>query len=173
MQRQTYDLMLDQVRSIFRAVSGSELPHDAHTGQPPPPFGFDELLLRRFAELEVCVHLLPQIAERVPSVSFVPPVEVLERENELVIQVAVPGVRKEDVSADLIEGALVISGLRQGEPTDGQIYRHAEIPRGPFRRVLPLRTESLSEPLRVEVKEGLLRVSLAKRGAPGGAVAKA
>jgi HSP20 family molecular chaperone IbpA len=173
MQRQTYDLMMDHVRSIYRAVTGSDLPHEVHGGEPPPPFGFDELLLRRFAELDACAHLVPDVGERVPPLSFAPAVEVIDRGSELVVQAAVPGVHEEDVSVELINGALVISGLRHGEPTNGQVYRHAEIPRGPFRRVLPLRTERPTEPLRVEVKDGLLRVVMAKHGAKGGAVAKA
>jgi HSP20 family molecular chaperone IbpA len=173
MQRQTYDLMMDHVRSIYRAVTGSDLPHEVQGEEPPPPFGFDERLLHRFAELDACAHLLPDVGERVPPLSFAPPVEVIDRGSELVVQAALPGVQERDVSVELISGALVISGLRHGEPTNGQVYRHAEIPRGPFRRVLPLRTEGASEPLRVEMKDGLLRIAIAKRGAKGGAVAKA
>jgi HSP20 family protein len=174
MQRQTYDLLIDHVRSIFRAVTGTDLPHETHTtDQPPPAFGFDELLLRRFAELDAWAHLVPPVAGRVPPLGFQPPIEVIDRGDEIVVQAAVPGVRREDVTVETIDGALVIAGLRRGEPTNGQVYRHAEIPRGPFRRVLPLPTEAAPEPLRVEVKEGLVRVAMSKHGAKGGAVAKA
>jgi HSP20 family molecular chaperone IbpA len=173
MQRQTYDLMIDHVRSIYRAVTGSELPHEARSGEPPPAFGFDEILLRRFAELDACAHLVPPIGERVPPLTFSPPVEVIDRGGELVVQVALPGVNRDDITVEVIGGYLVIAGLRHGEPTNGQVYRHAEIPRGPFRRVLPLPTEAAPEPLRIDVKEGLLRVTMPKQGAKGGGVAKA
>ena len=173
MQRQTYELMIDHVRSIYRAVTGSELPHDPRAAEPPTPHGPDEILLRRFAELDAWAHLLPYVAERVPPLSFAPPVEVIDRGGEIVVQAALPGVRKEEVLVDIVDGALVISGLRPGEPTNGQVYRHAEIPRGPFRRVVPLPQDASAEPLRLEVKDGLLRVALTKHGAKGGAVAKA
>jgi HSP20 family protein len=173
MQRQIYDLIIDHVRSIYRAATGAELPHDPQSGGPPFREGSDDLLLLRFGELDALTHLVPSLAERVPPLSFSPPVEVIDRGAEIVVHVALPGVRNDDVSVQAIDGMLVISGLRHGEPTNGQVYRYTEIPRGPFRRILPLPAEAMHEPLRTEVKEGLLRVSLPKRGAKGGTVAKA
>jgi HSP20 family molecular chaperone IbpA len=173
MQRQIYDLMMDHVRSIYRAATGADLPHEREGGGPPLREGADDFLLLRFAELDVLAHLVPNLAGRVPPLSFSPPVEVIDRGGEIVVQVALPGVRNDDVSVQVVEGMLVILGLRQGEPTNGQVYRYTEIPRGPFRRLLPLPAEAMHEPLRVEVKEGLLRVSLPKHGAKGGAFAKA
>jgi HSP20 family protein len=173
MQRQTYDLMIDHVRSIYRAVTGGDLPHETRAGEPPPAFGFDEVLMHRFAELDACARFVPQIGTRVPPLGFQPPIEVIDRGADLVVQVALPGVAREDVTVEVVGGMLVIAGLRHGEPINGQVYRHAEIPRGPFRRVLPVPTEAATEPLRVEVKDGLLRVAMPKHGAKGGGVAKA
>jgi HSP20 family protein len=170
MQRQIYDLMLDHVRSIYRAATGAELPREPES---PPRAGSEEQLLARFAELHALAHLVPSVAERVPPLSFSPPVEILDRDGEVVVQVALPGVRHEDISVQTVEGTLVIAGLRRGEPTNGQVYRYTEIPRGPFRRVLPLPPDVQREPLRVEVKDGLLQVLLSKHGVKGGAVAKA
>src|SRR6185369_16383256 len=97
MQRQTYDLMIDHVRSIYRATTGGELPE--HPGAELSSVStVDETLLRRFAELDALAHFVPQIAERVPPLGFSPPIEVIERGNEVVIQAATPGVRKEDLS---------------------------------------------------------------------------
>lgn len=173
MQRPTYELMIDHVRSIYRAVTGGELPHETRAAEPQPAHVPDEILLRRFAELDAWAHLVPALAARVPPLSFTPSVEVIDRGGEIVVQAALPGVRKEEVVVDTVAGALVISGLRPGEPTNGQVYRHAEIPRGPFRRVVPLPADAATEPLRVELKDGLLRVALTKHGSKGGAVAKA
>ena len=173
MQRQIYDLIIDHVRSIYRAATGAELPQDPQSAGPPLREGSEDLLILQFAQLDALAHLVPNLAERVPPLSFAPPVEVIDRGTEIVVQVALPGVRNEDVSVQAADGMLVISGLRPGEPTNGQVYRYTEIPRGPFRRILPLPAEAMHEPLRVEAKEGLLRVSLTKRGAKGGAFAKA
>jgi HSP20 family molecular chaperone IbpA len=173
MQRQTYDLMIDHVRSIYRAVTGGELPHETRLGEPPPAFGFDEILMHRFAELDACTRLVPQVSARVPPLGFSPPIEIIDRGADLVVQVAVPGVAREDVTVDAVGNVLVIAGLRHGEPVNGHTYRHAEIPRGPFRRVLPLPIEAAAEPLRIEVKDGLLRVAMPKHGGKGGGVAKA
>jgi HSP20 family molecular chaperone IbpA len=57
---------------------------------------------------------------------------------------------------------ITIYGVRGGERgSDGPHYLHAEIPRGPFYRVVRIPTAFVAEP-RIEVERGVIRISLAK-----------
>ena len=156
----TLELMRDQVRGIYRALTGSDMPEPE--GPPSGPEVSVEDVARRFAELESLARANPAVVERVPPFSFAPPLDAIEEERDLLIEVAVPGVDKADVSVERSGELLVISGVRRGERVaNGRSYLHAEIARGPFHRVVRLPFATGAEP-RVEVDRGLIRIRLAK-----------
>jgi HSP20 family molecular chaperone IbpA len=162
MQRQTFELMFDQVRATFRALTGGELPEAApRASWPPGADGVGEVL-RAFAELEAWVRLSGALAERVPPFAFTPAADVYEWDKELVIELAAPGVAPEDVVVERAADTLVISGVRRGGRPDGRHYRRAELPRGPFRRVIHVPHELVATQPRLEVEQGIVRVRLAK-----------
>jgi HSP20 family molecular chaperone IbpA len=173
MHRETYELMYDQVRAIFRALTGSELREGtAQAAAPPANVDLHEVVTRRFSELEAWVRLVPPVADKVPPFTFSPPLDIVEWDGELLIELAVPGVSADEVHAELLGEMLVISGSRRGEKAaNGRLYRHAEIARGPFRRVLFLPRELVSGPPRVDVDNGVIRIRIAKL--PMSSVAKA
>lgn len=165
MQRMTYELMRDHVRAIFAAVTGGELPQHPETrGSPRLPSGPEatDLIARRFAELEAFARMIPEVAASLPPFAFTPPLDIIDRERELVVEVAVPGATRDDVNVDVSGGVLVISGVRAGEPTNGHVFRHAEIPRGPFRRTVILPAEVNTETKQVQVADGIIQIKLAK-----------
>src|SRR5947207_2923750 len=63
-----------------------------------------------------------------PNVNkFIPRADILENEKSYEIQVAVPGIKKEDIKVDLEEGKLTISGERKGrEEKETKKYRAVE-----------------------------------------------
>jgi HSP20 family molecular chaperone IbpA len=152
--------MHDHVRAIHRSLTGGEPPEPQARSEQTAP-SFDDVA-RRFAELEEIARAIPSIAERVPPFSFAPPLDVIGTERELVFELGVPGVERGDVEVEQTRGALVVTGARHSPATlDGRIYFHAEMPRGPFRRVLQL-PESTSGAPRVEVENGIVRIKLAR-----------
>jgi len=156
----TLQLMHDHVRAIHLALTGDDLP-GARAPEEPAEAAVGEVATRFFA-LEALARQLPTVAERVPRFSFSPPVDLLGTKRELLVEVGVPGVEQGDVEVEQRGSTLVISGCRGGErPTDGRTYYHAEIPRGPFRRVVVLPDAVVGEP-RVEVESGLIRIRLAR-----------
>jgi HSP20 family molecular chaperone IbpA len=164
MHTTTLELMHDHVRAIYRVLTGSDLPEKAQepepapTGEAPPL----DLVAQRFADLEMVARTIPLVAERVPPFSFAPPLDAIGTDKELIIEIAISGIERRDVDVELSDGLLVISGSRAGElPVDGRIYYHAEIPRGPFRRVVRLPHAVTGAP-RVDVEQGLVRVRLTK-----------
>jgi HSP20 family molecular chaperone IbpA len=161
MQASTVELMRDHVRAIYRSLTGTDLPEPPAptTGAAVPTFG--ELSLR-FQELESLARHIPDIAERVPPFSFLPPLDAFGNDREIVVEVGVPGVERDDVQVILEGETLVIQGSRDvAALVNGQTYYRAEIPRGPFRRTIALPRATLGEP-RVEVERGLIRVHLAR-----------
>jgi HSP20 family molecular chaperone IbpA len=153
------ELMLDHVRAIHRSVTGRELPEPSAPEKMDAPT-FDEVA-RRFAELESLAHALPSIAERVPPFSFAPPLDVIGTERELVFELGVPGIERGDVTVEATGAELMVSGARPLRAIDGRIYFHAEMPRGPFRRLVSL-PEPTSGPPRLEVENGIIRIKLAR-----------
>lgn len=173
MHRLTYELMRDHVRAIFSAVTGGELPQNPDArGSLPLPSGPEviDLIARRFAELEVYARLIPGVAVSLPPFAFAPLLDVIEGERELIVELAVPGATQEDVSVEVAGGVLVISGVRASELSDGRVFRHAEIPCGPFRRSVILPSDVTGETKQVQVRNGIIQIRLPKVSA---AVAKA
>lgn len=161
MQRTTYKLMVDQLQAIHRALTGS----DAMVAEGTMPTGeiAAEEVARRFAEVDSTARQVRSVAERVPPFAFSPPIDVIDEERGLLVEAVVPGIDKDDLDIDFREGTLTLSGVRQGErAADGRTYLYAEIPRGPFRRVLRLPTVASGEP-RVEVDRGIVRIWLTRR----------
>ena len=155
-----FEVMHDHVRAIYRALTGSELPEGGRDEETSPPT--PEAVERRFAELEALARSIPAVAERIPPFSFAPPLDAIDTERELIFEVGVPGIEKQDVRVELEGNRLTIRGWRRSEPAvEGRTYHHAELPRGPFRRDVRLPYAVIGEP-RVEVVQGVIRVRLTK-----------
>ena len=157
MHPQLIKLMRDQVSTIYRAATGSDLPAaNTATSEGEPS---EEEVTRSFAELEALTRTSPALSERVPPFSFIPPLDVLIEDDVVLVEVAVPGVEREDVTVECGEGTLVISGIRRGHrDCSGRTYS-GEIPHGPFYRVLRVPLSMGCEPA-VDLERGLLRVRL-------------
>src|SRR5687767_1752462 len=163
MHPSTLTLMYDHVRSIYQALTGNELP------EPEGSEGNDEIdvapeeIARRFTELESMARAIPAVAERVAPFSFTPAVDIYEEARDLVIQVVVGGIERHDVTVERVKGGIVVSGVRRGErPRNGRAYLHAEIPRGPFHRVVPVSQRTTNNEPRVEVHAGVVTIHLTK-----------
>jgi HSP20 family molecular chaperone IbpA len=161
MHASTFELMHEHIRSIYRALTGADLPDSATDAPSAAPLSPDAVA-RRFADLDAAARTIARVAERVPPFSFAPPLDAIDTERELVIEVGVPGVEKHDVAVELHGGELTVDGSRPGErEVNGRTYLHAELPRGPFHRVVRLPYPVAGE-ARVEVTHGLIRVRLTK-----------
>ena len=90
------------------------------------------------------------------------PVDVLETEHELAIQVALPGVAPDQVQVLIDGGTLIVTGLR---PMPGQsrstIIRRLEIPYGRFERRIELPAGRF-EIGRRDLADGCLSLTLRK-----------
>jgi HSP20 family protein len=157
MHPELIEIMRDQVCTIYRAVTGANMPTvEATDGEPEPP---TEEVTRSFAELEAMARTSPALSDRVPPFSFTPQLDVFLDGEDLLIEAAVPGVDRKDVTVECAEGTIVIAGIRRGHHGSTERTYSGEIPHGPFYRAVRAPILVGGEAV-VDLDQGLLRVRL-------------
>lgn len=94
----------------------------------------------------------------------VPAVDVIDRDEEVLVRAELPGVVKEDVEVSITEGALTIRGKRKQEKKEerkGEYYRR-EMRYGEFTRTVHLPTGVQEDKVKATFKDGVLEVTLPK-----------
>lgn len=92
---------------------------------------------------------------------FVPPVDIWEDEHSVVIELDVPGCDPENLSAEAVEGQLVVTGERG--PTGGAQRRYrSERWQGRFVRSFTLPQNVDGDSIKADYIEGVLTISLPK-----------
>ena len=96
--------------------------------------------------------------------SFTPHVDACETQNGYEIEVALPGIRKEDVSIDFQEGRLSITGERKFEKRegDGRRYQMLETQYGTFNRTFYLPDNVNPDKIKARMENGILMVTVPK-----------
>ena len=90
-------------------------------------------------------------------------IDVFEKNNEIIVQSAIAGVREKDIDISLSKDALTIKGIRNKlEETNSHDYLHQEIHWGQFSRSIILPTEIDVDQAKATVKNGLLTIRLSK-----------
>ena len=92
---------------------------------------------------------------------WAPQIDVFERDNRLVTKVDLPGLRKEDVTVEVTDGHLAISGQRKSEKEEekANVYR-CERSYGSFYRAVPLPEGAQLEDVKATFADGVLEVSV-------------
>ena len=98
-------------------------------------------------------------------ISRVPPVNIAETENEYHIELAVPGMRKEDFKINLDKNVLSISTDTKQETEEGseKRYNRREYSYDSFVRTFTLPDTADYAQIRAEYMDGILRVGVAKK----------
>jgi len=138
----------------------------------PGPFGLmrqltrdmdrfmDSFLGPRFGSL---LGDMPGRGEDWQGHGWAPRIDVQRREDAIVVRADLPGVKKEDVQIDVEDDALVLSGQRQEEKTEGtkeQGYQFMERSYGSFYRRIPLPPGAKMESCKAEMRDGVLSITL-------------
>lgn len=89
--------------------------------------------------------------------------DVFEDDKRLVVRLEVPGMEKDDLELQVVDGALVVSGEKHFERETGEgHWRVLQCAYGSFRRVVPLPVPVLADHARASYRQGVLRVELPK-----------
>jgi HSP20 family protein len=128
-----------------------------------PPFA----LMRRFTEEMDQYFDQLWSGRREPGMAaaggrlFSPPMEVSERDGQLMVCVDLPGLTKDDVRVEVTDNALLIEGERRSEHEErqGGIFR-SERGYGTFRRQIPLPEGVNADQATATFKDGVLMVTM-------------
>jgi len=93
-----------------------------------------------------------------------PAANIIEREKEVLIELAVPGIRKEDIQLQLKKSQLSVSSMPKNESSDSEkkfIKRGFNFSR--FERTFSLSEEIDSEKIEAKYVNGILIIHLAKK----------
>lgn len=106
-----------------------------------------------------------------PAVSasrrFVPPMDIVETEQEFVLRTDLPGLSESDVKLEILDGVLTVSGERkrdQHETREG--YRRIERASGSFTRSLTLPDGVDAAAVSAHFEHGVLEIHVPKPEAP-------
>jgi HSP20 family protein len=105
--------------------------------------------------------------------AWAPRIDVLERDNRLVTRVDLPGMKKDDVTVQVTDGHLELSGERkQEEEEKGDNFYRSERAYGRFYRAVPLPTGVKLEDVKATFADGVLEVSVPLPAKPEAAARK-
>jgi HSP20 family protein len=103
----------------------------------------------------------PSSSDTKEMAAWSPRIDVVERDKRLVTRIDLPGMKKEDVNVEVMDGQLIVSGerKRESEETKGNVYR-AEREYGSFYRGVALPDGCRTEDVRATFANGVLEVSV-------------
>lgn len=94
----------------------------------------------------------------------VPSVDVIDREEEVVVRAEIPGIDKENLEVSLSDDRLTIKGATREEKEEKEAgdYTRREMSRGSFTRVITLPANVDGEKAKASFKDGVLEMTLPK-----------
>ena len=99
--------------------------------------------------------------------NWAPEIDVFQKDNRLVTKVDLPGMKKEDVTVEVVDGCLAISGERKREAEEkrDEFYR-SEREYGSFYRAVALPQGAELDDVKATFADGVLEVSIGLPAAP-------
>jgi len=95
--------------------------------------------------------------------SFKPGANIVETEKAFEIQLALPGLKKEEVKIDLTENTLTVSGERIFKTAEtNETIHYQEIRHGKFSRSFVIPENILQESIEANFTDGMLDITLPK-----------
>lgn len=94
---------------------------------------------------------------------FVPPTDVIELEDKILVNVEIAGMRPNDFSISLLNRHLVISGTRERPTLPNVAYHQVEIGYGEFRVEVQLPQVVEGDHVNATYRDGFLQVELPLR----------
>jgi HSP20 family protein len=124
-----------------------------------------------FREIETLQRQMNRLFDRLmPSgdgerraLAFMPSAEMEETADEFHLKLEVPGLEPKDISIEVTENSISITGERKEETrTEEKGMFRSEFHYGRFERVIPLPAHIQSDKVKAEYKNGILNLTLPK-----------
>jgi HSP20 family protein len=92
---------------------------------------------------------------------WAPAIDVVQKDDQLVIKADVPGMKKDDLSIEVTDDAITIQGERKSDREEerGGVYRR-ERRYGSFCRVIPLPEGAITEQAKASFRDGVLELTV-------------
>lgn len=88
------------------------------------------------------------------------PVDIYEKDNQLFVEVGLPGLKKEDIKIKIKDDYLIINVAKEEkEEEKKENYYRKEIRRGKFERLIRLPYEVNEKEAKAEFNNGILKIS--------------
>ena len=106
----------------------------------------------------------PDGKEKLTAGNFVPPVDVYEDEQNLILKLEIPGVEESDLNVSVENNTLTVQGERKFEKEEKEENFHRiERRYGSFTRTFKLPNTVDSDKVEASYDKGILKITLAKR----------
>ena len=116
-----------------------------------------------FREMDEIFRTYRLPRETGPLADFTPAVDISEKDKEYLVKAQLPGVTKNDVKIEFMNGVLTLSGERKFEKEEKDEKTHRiESAFGAFTRTFVVPEDVLTEKIAADFKDGILFVHLPK-----------
>lgn len=95
-----------------------------------------------------------------PGIVMTPKVDIYETESAIALSVDMPGIGPDDVTIDLVDGLLTLTGSVHAEPTDEEEALVTEYEVGTYRRKFRLVEKIDQSKITASMKNGVLELLL-------------
>jgi HSP20 family protein len=123
-----------------------------------------EEMRRRFEE-DIARPVMRAIWERIPEEQkgWAPPIDVIEKSDNFVVKVELPGMKQEDIYVSVSDDIVTIKGERKPESgIKDEEYDRSEIAYGSFYRSVALSSSVDTKNIEAVYEDGILSVTLQK-----------
>ena len=162
----SYDQVLTDVRQVYEQLTGLPAPKiDVKSPRYPLPGSVDPAALVQreinYLNLYLVNSGLSLRLSKTPT--WAPAAEVYETPRDYVVNIDLAGLRESDVSCQVINNTLIVSGSRRfRRVSEDSKYHASERAYGVFERLFPLPSHLQLDKLRTRLADGVLEVQIPK-----------
>lgn len=130
-----------------------------------PLLGMEELIENLFSRpwMEPLGWRRPLLAELESFEMKFPRIDMVDRDNELLVRAELPGIDKKDLEITIADDFLTLSVHREvSDKEESEHYYRAEMARGAMERTIPLPVDVVSDKAKAELKDGILELVIPK-----------
>jgi HSP20 family molecular chaperone IbpA len=163
-------------------AEGATAGQDAGNAEQEPGRGPQAWLRSQFANWDDPIALVRKVSDEVDQLfarfigrpvatksgeggqpgKWMPPVEIMQRGDRLVICVDLPGIPRESVNVEVQRDRIIVEGERREapQPADAPGFRRSERSYGPFHRTVPLPDGVDPDSAQAAMHDGVLEITL-------------
>ena len=167
----SYDQVLTDVRQVYEQLTGLPAPKiDVKNPRFPLPGSADPAALVQSEINYLNMYLINSgLSLRLSKTpTWAPAAEVYETPDDYVVDIEVTGLGEHEVSCQVINNTLIVSGSRRfRRVSEEATYHSSERAYGTFERLFPLPNHVQPEKLRTKFSRGMLEISIPKSETTG------